>query len=64
MMNRENAKHKMDTFNKIIKKKVKTESSSVMVRLITLSAMSEKYLRTDDKEKLDEILADLEKELS
>ncbi len=63
-MNCENAKCKMNTINKIIKKKVKTESSSVMVRLITLSAMAEKYSRADDKEKLDEILAALEKELS
>lgn len=59
----ENTKYKLKTFNKLIRKKAKTESGSEMVRLITLSAMAEKYFRENDQVKFSEIEVSLDKEL-
>ena len=59
----QNTKYKLESFNKIIRKKAKTESGSEMVRLITLSAMAEKYFRENDQIKFSEILVSLDKEL-
>lgn len=59
----QNTKYKLESFNKIIRKKAKTESGSEMVRLITLSAMAEKYFRENDQIKFSEIFVSLDKEL-